>query len=178
MGILNQTIGEAINIPYNDINLFNQSNFQKGIFKFTFEIKDLKPNQTAFIEVGFYIKYINTFDLNYRDKNLIKYQKEKIKMGTFSDNLQTTKNLFIQKNTDIVYVFININKGKLFIIGENELQKRINNVFLNKENAEIFYVKNFGIIFFYQILSIEPIFEFDENTSKICSIILNEQKYN
>ena len=178
MGILNQTIGEAINIPYNDINLFNQSNFQKGIFKFTFEIKDLKPNQTAFIEVGFYIKYINTFDLNYREKNLIKYQKEKIKMGTFSDNLQTTKNLFIQKNTEKVYVFININKGKLFIIGENELQKRINNVFLNKENAEIFYVKNFGIIFFYQILSIEPIFEFDENTSKICSIILNEQKYN
>ena len=99
-------------------------------------------------------------------------------MGTFSDNLQTTKNLFIQKNTEKVYVFININKGKLFIIGENELQKRINNVFLNKENAEIFYVKNFGIIFFYQILSIEPIFEFDENTSKICSIILNEQKYN
>ena len=178
MGILNQTIGEAINIPYNDINLFNQSNFQKGIFKFTFEIKDLKPNQTAFIEVGFYIKYINTFDLNYRDKNLIKYQKEKIKMGTFSDNLQTTKNLFIQKNTEKVYVFININKGKLFIIGENELQKRINNVFLNKENAEIFYVKNFGIIFFYQILSIEPILEFDENTSKICSIKLNEQKIN
>ena len=99
-------------------------------------------------------------------------------MGTFSDNLQTTKNLFIQKNTEKVYVLININKGKLFIIGENELQKRINNVFLNKENAEIFYVKNFGIIFFYQILSIEPIFEFDENTSKICSIILNEQKYN
>ena len=122
--------------------------------------------------------YINTFDLNYKDKNLIKYQKEKIKMGTFSDNLQTTKNLFIQKNTDIVYVFININKGKLFIIGENELQKRINNVFLNKENAEIFYVKNFGIIFFYQILSIEPILEFDENTSKICSIKLNEQKIN
>ena len=99
-------------------------------------------------------------------------------MGTFSDNLQTTKNLFIQKNTEKVYVFININKGKLFIIGENELQKRINNVFLNKENAEIFYVKNFGIIFFYQILSIEPIFEFDENTSKICSINVNDQKIN
>ena len=99
-------------------------------------------------------------------------------MGTFGDESSFVKKLFIQKDTDIVYVFININKGKLFIIGENELQKRINNVFLNKENAEIFYVKNFGIIFFYQILSIEPIFEFDENTSKICSIILNEQKYN
>ena len=185
MAILNETAGKAVNISFPDQKLLNSSNemklfneLQKGLYKFSFEIKNLNQNQTAFIKVGFHIEYITTFDLNYRDENLIKYQKEKIKMGTFGDESSFVKKLFIQKDTDKVYVFININKGKLFIIGENELQKRINNVFLNKENAEIFYVKNFGIIFFYQILSIEPIFEFDENTSKICSIILNEQKYN
>ena len=99
-------------------------------------------------------------------------------MGTFGDESSFVKKLFIQKDTDIVYVFININKGKLFIIGKNEFEKRVNNVFLNRKNAEIFYVKNICISYYYKILSIEPILEFDENTSKICSINVNDQKIN
>ena len=185
MDILNTTMGEAVSIyfpdqllfnPSNDIELFNK--LQKGIYKFTFEIKDLKQSQIAFIKVGFFITYKNTLDINFKEKNLIKYQKGKVKLGTYADELSIAKSLFIEKDTDKVYAFININKGKFFIIGKNELQKRINNVFLNRKNTEIFYVKNCGVTYFYQITQVEPIFEFDENTSKICKITFNGKQIN
>ena len=61
-----------------------QNNLKKGVFKFTFQIKDFSNIYNEFILYKiFYIKrlkkYENTLVLNYRDKNLIKFKKN-IKM--------------------------------------------------------------------------------------------------
>ena len=70
MAILNETAGKAVNISFPDQKLLNSSNemklfneLQKGLYKFSFEIKNLNQNQTAFIKVGFHIEYITTFDI-------------------------------------------------------------------------------------------------------------------
>ena len=184
MDILKETLLEAVYISFPDQKLFNPNNnmelqnkLKKGVYKYTFEIKDLKKNHIVEIEPGFKIYYENTLDLNYRDKKLIKYQKKNLKYGTTGDKSSISKPLIFGEDTGKIFVFINVKLGKFFVIGKNELEKRINNIFLNRDNAEIFYVKNFGPLYYCRI-EVEPIFIFGENTSKNCTILFNDKKIN
>ena len=184
MDILKDTLIEAVYVSFPDQKSLNPSNnmelqnkLKKGVYKFTFEIKDLKKNHIAEIEPGFKIYYENTLDLNYKDKKLIKYQKKNLKYGTTGDKTSISKPLIYGEDTGKIFVFINVKIGRFFVIGKNELEKRINNIFLNRDNAEIFYVKNFGPLFYCRI-EVEPIFIFDENTAKNCTILFNDKKIN
>jgi hypothetical protein len=184
MDILKDTLIEAVYVSFPDQKSLNPSNnmelqnkLKKGVYKFTFEIKDLKKNHIAEIEPGFKIYYENTLDLNYKDKKLIKYQKKNLKYGTTGDKSSISKPLIYGEDTGKIFVFINVKIGRFFVIGKNELEKRINNIFLNRDNAEIFYVKNFGPLYYCRI-EVEPIFIFEENTSRNCTILFNDKKIN
>ena len=76
---------------------------------------------------------------------------------------------------------INILNGKFFIIGNDELEKRNKKIFLNKDNSDIIYIKNFDGILLENIKDVRPIFKYDINYLKIANIdvggnILNENK--
>ena len=70
------------------------------------------------IEVGFKIVYKNTLDINFNDKKPIKYHNKKFKIGTTYDSFIISKQLIIGDDTNKVYVFMNVKKGKFFIIGK------------------------------------------------------------
>ena len=122
----------------------------------------LKKDERVEIEVGFEIIYRNTLDINFQDKNLINSQKKKIIVGTSSDKLNMTKHLIIYEDTGKIFAFINIKKGKLFIIGKDELDKRKNNIYLKRDDVDIFYIKNCGVSYYHDIVSVEPILNFNE----------------
>ena len=184
MEILRESYEKAIDIYYPDKNSLNISNnieyfskLQKGIYKFTFQLKDFKNNHIAKLNVGFNISYENSSDINFIDKKYINNRNKTIQYATAGDDLIVSKKLLFGKDKGKIYVFINVKKGKFFIIGKNELQKRMQNVFLSRNNAEIFHVKNVGVLY-YNRIEVEPIFTFDKNTSKNCTIIFNDKKIN
>ena len=184
MEILRETYENAIEIYYPDKNSFNISSnieyfskLQKGIYKYTFQLKDFKNNHIVELKVGFNISYENSSDLNFIDKKNINNINKKISYGTNGDELIISKTLLIGKDSDKIYAFINVKKGKFFIIGKNELNKRVKNVFLSRNNAQIFHVKNLGVLYYYRI-EVEPIFIFDKKTSKNCTILFNGKKIN
>ena len=71
---------------------------------------------------------------------------------------------------------MNVKKGKFFIIGKEELEKRRKNIYLTRDNSEIFYVKNCGHIYYCEIANFEPIFNFDETSLMKCDIKFNGRK--
>ena len=181
MDILRETDEENFHLSFQkQINVYNNKdlyqNLQLGKYKYTFEISNLKGNMIVEIEVGFKIVYKNSLDINFSDKKLIKCQNKKFKIGTLYDTLIVAKQLIIGEDTNKVYAFMNVKKGKFFIIGKEELEKRRKNVYLTRDNTEIFYVKNCGPIFYCEMANVEPIFNFDENTLKKCDIKFNGKK--
>lgn len=63
----------------------------------------------------------------------------------------------------------------MFIIGNEELNKRKNKEFLDKNNTEIFFITNYSPKFdsFY-LENIEPIFNFDRKDLKYFEIKIND----
>ena len=97
------------------------------------------------------------------------------------DTLILIRNFLIKKKTYKVHVMINILNGKFFIIGNDELEKRNKKIFLNKDNSDIIYIKNFDGILLENIKDVRPVFKYDINYLKIANIdvggnILNENK--
>ena len=184
MEILRETYEKAVSISFTEENSLNKSSdidyfskLQKGLYKFTFQLKDFKNNHIAKLNVGFNISYENSSDINFIDKKYINNRNKTIQYATTGDDFIVSKKLLFGKDKGKIYVFINVKKGKFFIIGKNELQKRMQNVFLSRNNAEIFHVKNVGVLY-YNRIEVEPIFTFDKNTSKNCTIIFNDKKIN
>jgi len=181
MDILEETDNSAIQIYFpKQLKSYNnkeyQNKLQLGKYKFTFEIRDLKDSEIVEIEVGFKIIYKNSLDINFREKNNIKYHCKKFKVGTLYDTSTITKQLIFGEDTNKIYAFLNVKKGKFFIIGKTELERRRQSIFLNKENTEIFYVKNCGNIFYVEITKVEPIFNLDESIFHKCRVIFNGQE--
>ena len=186
MDILKETDESAvlISFPSNDsIDLKDEpnnknlyTNLQNGKYKYTFEIKNLKEKKIVELEVGYKITYKCSFDLNFKEKNSIKNNNQKFKIGTLYDKISISKQLLIADDTNVVYAFINIKKGKFVLIGKNELEKRRKNIYLTRENTEIFYIKNCGPIYYFEISNVEPIFNISENSKKSCIIKFNGKK--
>ena len=68
------------------------------------------------------------------------------------------KKLIIFNSTGVAHVIININKGKFFIVGEEEIENNKRNIFLNEKNTGIFFTKNFVPFDSECLEKIEPIF--------------------
>ena len=187
MGILENTYNNAKILLFGKSNILNQ-NLDKeingnGCYMFKFEISPLKEdnnnNNYIEIEVGFTINYINTQDMNLIiDEKLINKQKINFKIGSLNDIVKIEKKLIIFHYTGIVYALINIKLGKFFIIGNEELCKRKNNIFLNKTNTEIFFIKNFYPISNNILKDIEPVFIFNKKDLQNFDIIINDKKIN
>ena len=185
MLILENTYNNAKILLFGKSNILNQ-NLDKeingnGCYMFKFEISPLKEdnnnNNYIEIEVGFTINYINTQDMNLIiDEKLINKQKINFKMGSLNDIVKIEKKLIIFHYTGIVYALINIKLGKFFIIGNEELCKRKNNIFLNKTNTEIFFIKNFYPISNNILKDIEPVFVFNKKDLQNFDIIINDKK--
>ena len=154
-----------------NINILSKKTdkIDKGFFKFKFEItpyKELKePMQ---ISIGFEINY-------FEEENKLK--KENTKMNLFYETISIIQNFVVYKKTNLVHVFINIPNGKLFVLGDDELKKRNNKIFLNSENTEIIFLKNFKGIQKEFIKDVRAIFKYNKNCLKLVNIdLLNNDK--
>ena len=191
MLFLIETYNNASTLLFGEPNIINRDNNRdnsqvnanglalKDSFQFIFEIRPLKEDNNIFlkIEIGFKIQYINIQDMNLiLDEHLIEKDNIKFKIGSLYDDLEIKKNLVILKKTGKIHILININRGKFFVIGNEELNKRKHNIFLNKTNTETFFIKNFFPICVPFIKYIEPIFNFDKNYSKYFEIKINDKK--
>ena len=135
---------------------------KKNKFKFKFNIipkKELK--EPLEISVGFEIDFLE-------ENTLMK--KENKKMESICDTFSLIKNFFVYKETNKVYVLINIPNGKFFVIGNDELEKRNKRVFLNSENTDILYLKNFPPIKQENIKDVRPVFKYDIAYIKLANI--------
>ena len=154
----------------NDKN--KESSISKGNFKFRFEITPYKElKEQLKISVGFEIDYLEEED--------IISKKENMKMNLSYETLILIKHFLINKKTNKIHVMINISNGKFFVIGNDELEKRSQNIFLNSKNSEILFLKNFRGIKLEYIKDVRPVFEYDINYLKLVNIdvgrnILNE----
>ena len=151
----------------------------KENYMFKFEITPLKEeenNKQIKIELGIKLKYINIQDINLIiDEQLMDKQNINFKIGSLYDSLKIKKKLLICKRTGIIYVLISINKGKFFITGKEELEKRKLNIFLNKANTETFFIKNFTPIPVSCLKNIQPIFKYNKNDLKYFEIKINDK---
>ena len=175
---INDNMNEKLSIisekKYNDINE-KQNDICKGNFRFTFEIDPLDEiMEPIIISVGFEIDYIDESDINVVGED--KYQLNSvndIKMGAFYETIMVLRHFYIYKKTNTVHVLINICSGKFFVIGENELNKRNSKLYLNSQNSEIMYLRNFNKIYSNQIKDVRPIFKYNKNDLKIAHITIN-----
>ena len=150
-----------------------------GNYKFKFEMNPLNEENNSFtkISVGFKIKYQNSQDIHcIIDEKLINMQNINFKIGSLYDSLKLQKHFMIFKKTGIINVLLNITKGKFFVVGKDELIKRKQNIFLNKINTEIFFIKNFYPIPIRCLKCIEPIFHFDKKSLKNFEIKINDKR--
>ena len=157
------------------ISSSEQNEIKKGNFKFKFEVIPLNEIEEPFmVSAGFEIDYIDLTDKNVisKENNTLKYDK-KIKMGAVYETLILMRHFYICKNTNIVHVLLNISKGKFFVIGEDELQKKNNNIYLDADNTEIFYIRSFNNIKLKQITCVRPIFKYNKNSLQIANININ-----
>ena len=152
----------------------NNNYIEKGNYKFKFEISPFNDiKEPLNISVG--------FEIDYYDKNEDNNLNNDKKMNLNYDTLILIRNFLIKKKTYKVHVMINILNGKFFIIGNDELEKRNKKIFLNKDNSDIIYLKNFDRILLENIKDVRPVFKYDINYLKIANIdvggnILNENK--
>ena len=157
----------------------NSNGFIKnGNYRFSFQIILLKEDNNIQIEleVGFEIKYINYQDMCLiKDDHLTNKENINFKIGSLYDSLIMKKHFIIFKNTGIINVIINISRGKFFIIGEDELNKRKQNIFLDKNNTQIFFFKNFYPISSIHLKNVKPIFNYDKKVSKYVQIKVNDK---
>ena len=164
-----QELGQITNPNGKKILLFSKkttnikdNTINNGNFKFKFNIipkKELK--EPLEISVGFEIDFLE-------ENTLMK--KENKKMKLICDTLSLIKNFFVYKETNKVYVLINIPNGKFFVIGNDELEKRNKRVFLNSENTDILYLKNFPPIKQENIKDVRPVFKYDIAYLKLANI--------
>ena len=170
----------SILCEHKDINI-NGSNYKnndiyKGNFKFKLEIIPLKELRKPIkISVGFEIEYIDNTDINViheEDINLIDYFVSK-KIGSLYETLVVMRSFNIYKKTNKMHVLINISHGKLFIVGDDELEKINNKTFVDKSNSEILYLRTFYRISLNQIKDVKPIFKFDKNDLLLAEININ-----
>ena len=189
MNILEETYNRAILLPFS--NIINDSkyiNYNPKVvngqmvndsYMFIFEISSLMPKSNIFlkIKVGFKLEYINSKDINLLlDEHSINEENMNYQMGSLGAILKMQRHLEIFKSTGTVYALINISKGKFFIIGKNELEKRKQNIFLDRNNTDIFYAQNFLSISPTCLKNIKPSFHTDKKYLKFFEIKLNNKK--
>ena len=155
-------------------NIMSNESSQKGCYIYKLEVNEIKDNDEDNdilwkISIGFELEYINASDMNLIvDENMINKENKNIKIGALCENDEIKKNIIIFKNTGVIYIIINVNKGKMFIIDKDHLEKRDYN--------GIFYVKNFNPINIYFLKSIRPILHCSKNifnNLEILKIFLN-----
>ena len=170
----------SILCEHKDINI-NGSNYKnndiyKGNFKFKLEIIPLKELiKPIKISVGFEIEYIDNTDINViheEDINLIDNCVNK-KIGSLYETLVVMRSFNIYKKTNKMHVLINISNGKLFVVGDDDLEKINNKTFVDKSNSEILYLRTFYRISLNQIKDVKPIFKFDKNDLLLAEININ-----
>ena len=141
---------------------FYSFEFLEGCYKFKFKINPLEENTPPLqIEIGYKICY----NQNIKDSNK-NYQ-------TF-DYISYTKGFNIGHETGIIYVLLNLKKGKLFVVEENVLKLKEKNDSLTNENFEILYKKNFPKFALNEVVGVKPIFKYVD--AKNFEIIINGEK--
>lgn len=153
-------------------NLENKENsISKGNFKFRFEITPYKElKEKLKISVG--------FEIDYFEEENISLKKNDQKMILSYETLILIKHFLISKKTNKIHVMINISNGKFFVIGNDELEKRSKKIFLNSENSEILFLKNFKGIKLEYIKDVRPVFEYNVNYLKLVNIDVGRNTLN
>ena len=151
-----------------------KSNFiYKGNFKYKFEII---PKKQIFeplkISVGFEIDFFDETDINYIEKDEDDINDD-IKIDSSYETIILLRHFNVYKKTNIIHVLLNISCGKFFIIGESELEKRNNKIYLSPDNCKIIYLRNFNKINLDRVKNVRPIFKYNKNDIKRADININ-----
>ena len=147
-----------------------RSTNNKGNFKFKFEIIPYKELESPIkITLGFIFDYLT-------EVNISKKDNKKINLSHTSKML--VQHFYINKKTNNINVMINITKGKFFVIGKEELDKKTNKIFIEPENSEILFLENFKGIKLDCIKDVRPIFEYDKNSLELANIIVGGNELN
>ena len=147
-----------------------RSTSNKGNFKFKFEITPYKELEDPIkITLGFIFDYLT-------EVNISKKDNKKINLSHTSKML--VQHFYINKKTNNINVMINITKGKFFVIGKEELDKKTNKIFIEPENSEILFLENFKGIKLDCIKDVRLIFEYDKNSLELANIIVGGNELN
>ena len=91
-------------------------------------------------------------------------------MNLFYETMILINHFFIYKKTGQVYAMLNIPNGKFFVAGKDEIDKRNKKIFLNSENTDILFLKNFPVIKLENIKEVRPLFKYDKNSQNLANI--------
>lgn len=144
-------------------------------YKFFFDVNPINEKNAIKISVGFEIDLVDESDINVVNDDG-EFINDGIKLGSISETIVIMRNLIIYNNSKKIHVLINLTKGKFFIVGENELEKKITKKYLDRDNYEIMYLRNFNKIIANQIRSVRPIFKYNKEDLKYANIELNGLK--
>ena len=171
-------IFQSINITHITNMLNNDNNINKiynkndsiddeiinGNYKFSFAIiPKSQIKKKIKIEVGFEVNFIDENDID------IINEEE----NTESDD---SNEIPIYKKTNQIYVLINIEKGKFFVVGEKELNIKNNKDNLLSNSFNILYICNFQMILLERIKEVKPIFKYDKKALNVVEISINGRK--
>ena len=149
--------------PFNNKENSINKGKDKGNFKFKFEITPHKELEEPIqLSVGFKIDYFE------ENNNLFRKGKKKIEL--IEETLSLIRKFKLYKKINTVHALLNISNGKFFIVGRDELEKRRKKIFLNSENSDILFLKNFPPINLKLIKDVSPIITIDINYAKLVNI--------
>ena len=186
-------IFQSINITHITNMLNNDNNINKiynkndsiddeiinGNYKFSFAIiPKSQIKKKIKIEVGFEVNFIdeNDIDIINEEENTESDDSNEIPLHSLIQKFCILRQFQIYKKTNQIYVLINIEKGKFFVVGEKELNIKNNKDNLLSNSFNILYICNFQMILLERIKEVKPIFKYDKKALNVVEISINGRK--
>ena len=98
-------------------------------------------------------------------------------MDSVCQKFSVCRKLNIRKKTNKINAFINIDKGKFFVVGDEELNELINkDDFDLPENLNLLYLCNCQNVPLEHIIEVRPILKYNKKDINFAEIIMNGKK--
>jgi hypothetical protein len=179
-------ISENNNKNKNNIIIDNKKlNYcDSGNYMFTFQVNPKNKNKKSInIEVGFEVNYVEENDLGEDiyskedDDNPINIINNNDVLDSVCQKFCIYRKFNIYKKTNIINVLININKGKFFVVGEQELNELSNkDAYELSNNFNILYLCNCQNVPLENIREVRPVLNYNIKNKNFTEIIMNGKK--
>ena len=161
------------------LNYYDSCNYM-----FTFQVNPKNKNKKSInIEVGFEVNYVEENDLGEDicsqedDNNPINIISNNDVLDSVCQKFCIYRKFNIYKKTNIINVLINIDKGKFFVVGEQELNE-LNNKDVDElsSNFNILYLSNCQNVPLENIREVRPVLNYNIKNKNFTEIIMNGKK--